>query len=151
VAELAADLNRLMHTATGDGRFITLFYALYDRISHTLTYVNAGHNPPLLVRSRDFQRLETGGPVIGPLVDTVYCQETIQLFRDDILVLFTDGITEATSTNGEEFGEERLRSLVCDSIAMPAQALRDRILAEVEMFAGRYPDDDRTLIVAKVL
>jgi sigma-B regulation protein RsbU (phosphoserine phosphatase) len=150
VANLAVNLNRLMHISTEGSRFITLFYSVYDEAAQTLTYVNAGHNPPLLVRSGEFQRLEVGGTVVGPLSDAAYQQETIQLLPEDVLVLFTDGITEATNSNGEEFGEGRLRDAILGGIRLPAQELRDRILDEVESFAGEFPNDDRTLIVAKV-
>ncbi len=151
VGQLVGHLNRLIHASKQSSRFITLFYAVYDDTDRSLTYVNAGHNPPLLARSGAFERLEVGGPVVGPLPEAVYPQDTIQLFPSDTLILFTDGITEATNASGEEFGEGRLRSAILGGITLPAQDMRDRILNEVEAFAGKFPNDDCTVIVAKVL
>ncbi|HYR91992.1 MAG TPA: SpoIIE family protein phosphatase [Terriglobia bacterium] len=151
VGQLAGHLNRLMHASTQESRFITMFYAVYDETDRSLTYVNAGHNPPLLARSGAFERLEVGGTVLGPLPEAAYQQDTIQLLPSDTLILFTDGITEATNSTGEEFGEARLRSSILGGMKLPAQELRDWILKDADAFAGKFLNDDRTIVVAKVL
>jgi len=155
VAELATDLNRMVCNFSDSSRFITLFYGVYDDIDRTLTYVNAGHNPPLLFRpngSWQILRLETGGTVIGLFPEAAYLQETLQLHAGDILIIFTDGITEAINIEQEEFGESRLRTLTTGHYWFPGLALRDLILAEVRKFTlGGQQQDDLSLVVAKIL
>ncbi|MBI4475417.1 MAG: serine/threonine-protein phosphatase [Acidobacteria bacterium] len=95
LAALMSNVNKLVYESSSSNRYATFFYAQYDALSRKLTYVNAGHNPPLLFRSREVTRLEMGGPVVGLLPSFAYSAETIALQPGDILVAFTDGISEA--------------------------------------------------------
>ncbi|MEW5974568.1 MAG: SpoIIE family protein phosphatase [Acidobacteriota bacterium] len=178
VAELLGDINRLLCSSTDSSKYGTFFYALYDDDHRTLTYVNAGHNPPILyrpslrtfgasgrlpapshspastalqtARSDPFLRLETGGTVIGLLPDSSYRQETVQMLSGDILLIFSDGVSEAMDENRVEFGEERLASTLAAHSSLSAKDLQSKILAEIDRFAGEAPQhDDLTLVVAK--
>src|SRR5262245_106107 len=128
-------------------RFVTFFYGVYDSNTRRLTYSNAGHNPPALVRADGaVLRLAGGGMVVGMVDAATYVQEEVALSPDDRLVLFTDGITEAESSDGVEFGDDRLLETVvrCRS-SNPDRILRD-LFDEVTKFAGRRLRDDATAI-----
>ena len=150
VAGLMSELNREILRTTEGSRFITMFYGVYDRDRQTLTYVNAGHNPPLFFEA-EMRRLECGGPLLGCLEGIGFEQEVVPMKAGDTLLAFSDGITEAFNANEEEFGEARLRSILESSARLTAEALRDRILVEVGAFTGGgAPHDDQTLVVVKV-
>ncbi len=152
---LIRELNRDIWRTTEGSRFITLFYAVYDDATRTLSYVNAGHNPPLLLSgsgaTRPNRRLNRGGCVLGCFEQMTIEQDTIPLAAGDTLVDFSDGITEARNPADEEFGEARLESLVTSGGTRTAQHLRDRILEDVDLFTAGAPiHDDQTVVVAKV-
>ena len=150
-AELCAWVDRATHPYMGENRFITFFYGLLDAPARRLTYVNAGHNPPMLVRSDgSCSRLLDGGPVLG-LVRNWSCQTgSVDLAPDDRLVLFTDGITEAMNASGEEFQEERLIELVVTHRQLPPAAIREKIMTELREFNRDQWNDDATLLVLGV-
>jgi len=150
---LVWDINRLMYSSTTEGKYASLFYGFYDDLSRLLVYVNAGHLPPILRRKDgSIQRLKTGGMVVGMMPDTSYRQETVQLQPGDILLLFSDGITEAMNTKEQEFGEERLLPLISSLTDLPAASLSDAILDRIADYVGTAPQhDDSTLVVIKVL
>ncbi len=150
VTELLSGLNGLIH-ASGVGKYMTLFYGLYADSDRTLTFANAGHNPPVLLRGNDLIRLETGGLALGMFPRAEYRQETVQLKDSDVLVVYSDGLTETRNASGEEYGEDRLLRAVQSARQLPAQQLSGRILDDVDRFSeGTRPFDDLTLIVAKV-
>jgi sigma-B regulation protein RsbU (phosphoserine phosphatase) len=178
--ELMVQINRLMCDSTASNRYATFFYGLYNDVERRLTYVNAGHNPPMIVRAGGMEtsyssverprgpatslvtlspmttcetiRLESGGPVVGALPNSVYQQACVQMVPGDILVVFSDGISEAMTVHEEEFGEERLASLISANLQLPAAQLCELILTEVDSFVSGAPQhDDMTLVVAKVL
>ena len=150
---LVWDINRLMYSSTTDGKYASLFYGFYDDLSRLLVYVNAGHIPPILYRKDgSVHRLKTGGMVVGMMPDRTYRQETVQLQPGDILLIFSDGITEAMNEKEEEFGEERLLDLISDVANLPAASFSDAILDRIATYVGPAPQhDDSTLVVIKVL
>jgi sigma-B regulation protein RsbU (phosphoserine phosphatase) len=155
LAQLMKRVNNLMYEATSANRYATLFYAEYDPRSRRLCYVNAGHNPPLVLRrtaeDRQILRLETGGPVIG-LLPQSYEQEAFPLETGDLVVLFTDGISESMNSRDEEWGEQKLIELANACHGLSAFEVMNRILAGAEAFAAGAPQhDDMTLVVVRVL
>ena len=157
VTQLMGNINRLMCASTDSNKFVTLFYGLYDEQRRTFTFVNAGHNPPIRFRpaydgSFQISRLKTGGTVIGLFKEINFKQETIEVQPGDVLVFFTDGLTEAKNSQGEEFGEERLCSLVEENIRLSATDLSSRIIDVVKEFVDSASlEDDLTLVVLKVI
>lgn len=154
VALMMGRINRLMCRTAPASKFATLFYAHWDIDTRSLTYANAGHNPALLLRQGASQpeRLHATGLVIGVLDSADYQQVTLQLQPGDLLVLYTDGITEAEDTAGNFFGEPRLADLIANFGDAPIDDLRELIFAEVERFAAGTPQhDDMTLVVARAL
>ncbi len=150
VAEIVERMNRQIYAYTAANKFASFFYALYDDSQHTLTYCNAGHNPPLYFNGGGVQRLRVGGTVIGIFEDSKYDQETIQLHADDLLVAYTDGIVESVNEYGEEFGEERLVQLVLENRHLSANDIKERVVREVLSWTfSEERDDDMTLIIAK--
>ena len=150
-ARLAGELNVQLHALTETNRFATFFWAVFDETARALTWVNAGHNAPILLRrSGDVERLAASGPPLGALPSAAYRQATTTLAAGDVLVIFTDGVTEALDAAEQEFGDERLRSLVLEDGADSAGELCKRILGAVREFeAGAPQTDDITLVVAK--
>ncbi len=154
LAELVSTLNRLLCQATGPASFVTFFYAQFDQTTRRLAYVNAGHNPPLLLRAGgpdEFCQLEPGGTVVGIFEHCAYEQETVQMLAGDVLLAYTDGLTEAMSASGEEFGEARLREALRETAGLPADEMRDEIVGRVRDWCADAPQhDDLTLVVMKV-
>jgi len=150
-AELCAQVNQATLPYVGENRFITFFYGLLDAPVRRLAYVNAGHNPPLLVR-RDgsCRRLQDGGPVLGLVPNWHGRPGQVELVPGDRLVLFTDGITEAADARGEEFQEERLVTLINTNRHLRPGAIREKIMAALREFAGDKWNDDATLLVLGV-
>jgi hypothetical protein len=153
VAAIVTNINAFVCGRSGDGQFATFFLARVADGGRRLTYCNAGHNPPLLLRADGSRRsLEAGGPMLGVLESIPYEEDAVDLCAGDRLVFYTDGITEATNPSGEEFQTERLAALVegLDS-ALPTAEVTARILDEVRRFTlDAEPSDDRTLIVVRV-
>ena len=147
-SELCVKLNELMCGNTPLRKFVSCFYSDLDLSRRTLTFTNAGHNPPFLIRRNgECIRLEDGGCVIGAFADSSYSQREIQLYQGDKLLLFTDGVTEARNASGEEFGEERLQQCLQSYLGHNAAELRTIILHEVTQFCGNEFDDDAALMV----
>jgi sigma-B regulation protein RsbU (phosphoserine phosphatase) len=208
LTDLVVSINRLLCNSTGSATYVTFFYAQFDQRTKLLTYVNAGHNPPLLFCARDRRRqrlmetrrgvpglisdyyhpgnaasvrdemlgevlplpdaapkirlvdeiktrgwltLKTGGMVVGLFDPTLYEQETIQLESGDMLVAYTDGVTEALNTAGEEFGEHRLQDAIARTAHLRADQVRDLLVREVEVWCdGAQQHDDLTFLIMKV-
>ena len=153
-AELCARVNTVMCDNIVSYRFITCFYALLDTQNRKLSYANAGHCPPMLIRDGACQRMKEGGPVLGIFPDRPYVQADIDLESGDCLVLFTDGVTEARNASGKEFGEDRLEELLTKLLSgahkLRAADLRDLIMEAVNEFSDGEVYDDATLMVVKV-
>jgi phosphoserine phosphatase RsbU/P len=207
LSDLVSTMNRLMYSSTTEASYATFFYAQFDEDTRRLTYVNAGHNPPFLMRAAGMEEdeataprvllrcqrgaaangassamrdagggvavleapaastadtagetrarltrmLTSGGPVIGVFSDCVYEQETIQLERGDVLVAYTDGVTEALNEQGEEFGECRLERVLAASTRLSADEISARLVERVRQWCGSAPQhDDLTFVVLKV-
>ena len=155
LAELISRVNRLVYEASAANRYATFFYGQYDPKSLELRYVNAGHNPPVILRKggscHRVIRLETGGPVIGLLKDAQYQQDSFALKPGDLLLLFTDGVSEAMNPANEEWGEERLIEVALASDGFDAAGLITRIMSAADNFAAGAPQhDDMTLVTVWV-
>ena len=190
LTDLVSTMSRLLHPSTGDSCYASFFFCEFDRETRSLTYVNAGHNPPMVVRgvaayttdgrwslprqltqrARERQAtgetlltigapdvevaitlLTTGGPIIGTFLDGAYEQETIHLESGDLLVAYSDGVTEALNPADEEFREDRLRSILVESMQLTARELTEQIIASVKDWQrDAAQHDDITLVVAKV-
>ena len=147
-SDLCGKLNKLMCANTPLRKFITCFYSDLDVAKRKLTFTNAGHNPPMLVRRNgECIRLDEGGPVIGAFPGSIFTQREIQLYPGDKLLLFTDGVTEARNAAGEEFAEDRLQACLRSYAGRNAAELRTVILNEVTEFCAGNFDDDATLMV----
>ena len=133
--------------------FVTLFLAILDNEAMTVTYVNAGHNPPLVFRAnpQKVEDLKSTGMAIGILEDVEYTQETIQVYPGDLIILYTDGVTEAINPEMEEYGISRLINTIQENIDSSVQDIAEKILTSVAKFSGSQPQfDDITLLLIKV-
>ena len=152
LAVLMKNVNTLGYESSTVSKYATFFYGQYSPQSRVLHYVNAGHEPPLVFRAGDLIPLATGGPVVGLLSGACYEQGSIPLFPGDILVAFTDGISEAMNPADNEWGVENLVGCVRASNGISAQYLIDRIMASADTFAaGAQQHDDMTIVVARIL
>ncbi|PYQ91242.1 MAG: hypothetical protein DMG02_06775 [Acidobacteria bacterium] len=149
------NLNKLVYESSAANRYATFFYAEFDAGSRVLNYVNAGHNPPMVFRQsagREVLRLDRGGPVIGLMEDCRYRQGCVALEAGDVLVAYTDGVSEAMNARDEEWGEERLMNAVAAHRMAPARALIDCLMTSADAFvAGAPQHDDMTLIVVRMI
>jgi phosphoserine phosphatase RsbU/P len=180
LAEIVSTMNKLLWRSSGVASYATFFYAQYNEEKKQLSYVNAGHNPPLLLRSRcyqgesasvksfeknislstsslqkvdceKFEQLDKGGLVLGLFEDFSWEQETIELQSGDLLFAYTDGVTEALNENEEEFGEERLKSLLCELSELSVDELKEKVFVELQKWCGNAPlYDDMTFVILKV-
>jgi sigma-B regulation protein RsbU (phosphoserine phosphatase) len=150
--ELAARMNRFLYRSTGSNSYATFFYAQIDEQTRELRYVNAGHNPPYLLRlAAGIEELATGGTVIGMFPQASYEEAKVDLLPGDVLVAFTDGVTEALNPGEEEFGEERLKELLRRVAHLAVEEMSAEISRELRGWissAAQY--DDLTFIVMKV-
>ena len=154
LSELVTSINQYACTNSQGGlRFTTAFLSELDPATRTLTYINAGHNAPMLCRkSGGLERLAAGGLPIGIKADAQYQSGRVVLAPGDWLVIFTDGVVEAMNTRGDEYGEQRLLADVATGTdATPAEMMR-RILASLDGFVGNTPQhDDVTCLLLKVV
>jgi sigma-B regulation protein RsbU (phosphoserine phosphatase) len=151
-AELCRNVNRILCANCEPGRYVTFFCGVLDTVPGTFTYVNAGHNPPLVARPNgSVLRLADGGPVLGEFQDWSAAQGQINLAPGDRLAFYTDGITEATDAAGDEYGETRLTDQLTRHREMSAGDLHARLLAEAVRFAeGTFTDDATLLVIAAI-
>ena len=188
IVGLCASMNELLYRSTAPNAYATFFYGVFEEDSRRLAYVNAGHNPPLVVRApivprakegprlagavtadltgaalitttvaaaaerEAVQRLTATGLVLGALADSPYVEEILVLEPGDVVVAYTDGVSEAFSPRGEEFGEERLAAVVAEGRDLSAAGLVEHVARAVESWRGQAPaHDDFTLVVARIL
>jgi sigma-B regulation protein RsbU (phosphoserine phosphatase) len=150
-SEVATRLNDQLYSNIPLHKFITAFYGVLDMSSRRLTFTNAGHNPPILLRANgEWIRLEAGGSVLGGFAETVFEEDSVHLDAGDRLLLFTDGLTEAWNQNGEQFGEKRLIELLFRNKDRSAEDLKEIVFQAVEDFSGQTFEDDAALMVIAV-
>ena len=151
LAEAVGRINRTVCQNVPSSKYVTFFLAALDPATGRLDYVNAGHNPPILVRaSGEVEKLAAGGLVLGIFEAVSYEGGAVVMERGDMLVVYSDGVTETWDPDGEEFGEDKLVALAVADRAKGADAVQDAILCEIEAFEqGARATDDRTLIVLK--
>jgi sigma-B regulation protein RsbU (phosphoserine phosphatase) len=149
-SDLVSELNRQVYANTSPEKYATFYFGLYDDDNRTLTYTNAGHLPPILMRDGAAQHLEVTGTVVGAFPLAVYEEKSIELRRGDLLVAFTDGIVEPENEYGEPFGEERLVDLLAKYGQCESKEIIARIMETVEQWTGSSElFDDMTLLLAR--
>ena len=151
-AQLAAKMNRFIYASTGANKYATFFYAQLEERTRRLRYVNAGHNPPYLVRRTEagveVNELGAGGTVLGLFPEVDYEDAHVDLRPGDLLVAFTDGVTEAVNAEGDDFGEERLKALLQESIGETAEDVSAKLSERMRQWgAGAEQHDDLTFVV----
>ena len=154
LASIVTKLNRLLFNSTNGEHYVTFFYATFDEATQLLTYVNAGHNPPIYLQAdSDFEvrQLTSGGLVAGAFEHAAYEQETVQMKANDLLFLYTDGLSEALNVEGEEFGTSRIMDTLKSIKTLSADQIRDVVVRSVkEWCTGMSLYDDLTFVVMKV-
>jgi sigma-B regulation protein RsbU (phosphoserine phosphatase) len=143
-------LNHQLYESTPPEKYATLFLAIYDGLSRRLNYSNGGHLPPLLI-SEDggLRRLEDGGTVVGLFDDQSYAEGSVEMHPGEILVAYSDGITEPENDFGE-FGEERLIDLIRDNRHLPLAQISQTVTAAVDTWIGdEEQPDDVTIVLAR--
>ncbi|RMD91034.1 MAG: GAF domain-containing protein [Calditrichaeota bacterium] len=149
IKECVKNANYLLYLNTDPEKFATLLYGLLDSKSRTFTYVNAGHNYPLYLNQKgQFQELITGGPILGMLPEAIYEEGQVHLQQEDILIIYSDGVTEAENELGELYGERRLRKLIQKNRHLGAAQFIKTIYNEISQFVGSKNFSDDITIVA---
>lgn len=154
LAALCRVVNRQAYAASSDGRYATLFYGVFDGATRILHYVNAGHNSPVIIRrDSSMHLLEAGGAPVGLFADSEYQEGSVALAPGDLVIAYTDGITEATNGDGEEWGVYGLlKAAACAKrCSQDAGDLVDLIFTELDNFSQEHQSDDATLAVVRVV
>jgi phosphoserine phosphatase RsbU/P len=147
-SEVCSRVNRFLFDVMPENKFVSFFYGVLDSNTHRLTYCNAGHNPPLLVRSDgSVSELNSSGAVLGQFLSWPYGQNDLHFERGDTLLLFTDGVVEVCNTQEEAFGEERLLQLTRGLANDSAHTIQRALSQAVSQHCGGQVQDDVTLIV----
>jgi sigma-B regulation protein RsbU (phosphoserine phosphatase) len=149
---LVRQLNKTVFQNTAPDRYITFFVALLDPASHTLTYINAGHNPPyhVMAANRSLTMLQTGGMPLGMFESPDYQTGSLRMLEGDTLTIYSDGVTEAMTSGDDQYGEPRLQKSIVASLSLDARELRTHIVDDVRAFISDHPlSDDLTLLVLK--
>jgi len=151
-AKMVSLLNRQLFATTSPEKYATFYFAIYDEQRHTLSYTNAGHLAPILLRGNDLEMLDSTGTVVGAFPTAIYEEKTISLEKGDILVAYTDGIVEPENVYGEMFGEDRLKDLVVKYSRADSAELIARTMEAVKQWTGAGElQDDMTMVVARRL
>lgn len=146
-------VNNLLWDSVEDHQFITAIYGILDTTNRTFVYSNAGHSPPLLIKADgEYRFVEYGDTPLGMFLDARYHQHFIRFEKGQVMVVYTDGITEAANTTGEEYGNDRFAKSVLECINLPAKEMVDHIRKHVADFTERkFLDDDGTLFIVKAI
>jgi len=148
LSTLGARVNDILHEDGIDNRFVTLFYLELRPGSGRLRYLNAGHNPPFVMRLRTTESLQASAIPLGMMAGTVYEEGELTLDPGDLLVVYSDGLTEARNAADEEFGPERLQAILPRLRGLPAEESVRLVIDEVNLFLGKErPHDDLSLVV----
>jgi sigma-B regulation protein RsbU (phosphoserine phosphatase) len=151
-AKMVATLNRQLYATTSPEKYATFFFSLYDEATHLLTYTNAGHLAPILLRGSEVQMLGSTGTVVGAFPIARYEEKSVEMGSGDVLLAYTDGITEPENVYGEMFGEERLKDLVVKYSKADSSELIARTMEAVMEWTGSGElQDDMTMVVARRL
>lgn len=150
VSDAIKNSNVLLINSTSDNRFATLFYAELDYSEHTLTYCNAGHDPPMNIKENNLTRLTEGGLLLGCFDFVEHAQAVKKIEPGELLVIFSDGISEAMNEKEEEFGEEKLIEILNSNLDLTARELVNKIVSEVKLHSRTAEQsDDITVMVLK--
>jgi sigma-B regulation protein RsbU (phosphoserine phosphatase) len=152
VARVMTNVNRLVYEASTSNRYATFFFGIFDPAMGQLRYVNAGHNPPVVLHGGgEVTLLDGGGPVVGLLPKLTYQEQLIKLETVNTLLAYTDGISEAMTADEEEWGEKRMIEAAKEALSCSADEVIRHIFAEADKFTKAAPQhDDMTLLVMKV-
>lgn len=151
-SRLVSQLNQHLHAHSAPEKFATFYFGIYDDSTGVLSYTNAGHLPPILVRGGQATRLEVNGMVVGAFPFAQYGEDRLQLESGDMLVCYTDGVTEPENEYGEMFGEERLVDVLLKNSARETGEMIDAVIHAVNEWTGSPElQDDMTLLVARRL
>jgi sigma-B regulation protein RsbU (phosphoserine phosphatase) len=152
LGEIATDLNRHIHRWSAENKFITMILAQIDPEEQTIRYVNAGHNPAYMVVDGVIDTMRSHGLPVGILPQTRYATQTRSFVPGSLLLLYSDGITEAENVAGDEFGNDRLEAIVREGVSSSAAEIATRVTRQVEAFVAEAPQkDDETLVIARLL
>ena len=150
-AAVLGAVNREVHATSLPDRYATLFYGVFDGATRALRYVNAGHNPPTVIRQdHSVVRLERGGPPVGMFPNWTYEEGAVQLDPGDLVLAYTDGVTEAVNPAGEEWGEEGLLRAAAEHDAQSAGEMVEGIFRSMDEFSLGHQTDDATVLVLRV-
>jgi sigma-B regulation protein RsbU (phosphoserine phosphatase) len=150
-AAVVGAVNRQLHACSPLDRYATLFYGVFDENTRTLRYVNAGHNPAVVItRGGAVTWLEASAPPVGLFAETVYQAEVVQLYPGDLIVAYTDGVVEAVGTAGKEWGVEGFLAAVGSCRARQPQSIVEAAFASFDEFSGDNQTDDATVLAALV-
>jgi sigma-B regulation protein RsbU (phosphoserine phosphatase) len=147
--ELCSQLNRHLHRVTQGTKFATAFYAEWSEANRCLTYVNAGHPAPILLGSLSDHSVPAGGPPLGIFPDTEFQVGRLLLQPGDMIVLYSDGITDAGENSGRDFGEARLEATVKEHCEEPLEEIQQHVLKAVRDWSGNEVEDDMTLLLVR--
>ncbi len=153
ISTILSKVNRLIWETTDSNRFVTALYGVYDEDRRVLTYSNAGHNPALLLRADGSAKwLAAGGMILGAFSESSYSEDWVRLEPGDLLLLYTDGLTESRGADGRELGEEGVEEIIRRHQGKPPEEIADILEAEVvrSSESGR-PEDDATFLIVKVV
>ena len=149
-ARLVGEVNRQLHITTSSNKFATLFFGSYDEGTGAFIYSNAGHLPPFLIRGGQASRLDVHGLVVGAFPQAAYSSSVLHLQSGDLVVAFTDGITEPENAYGDEFGEKHLSEILVREADRPAAEIIDAVMSEIDLWTGSPAlQDDRTMLVLR--
>src|SRR5262249_37629484 len=153
LTRLAGKMNNLLHRSTGSSSYATFFYGQFNESTRQFQYVNAGHNPPYLLRRADarIEELPAGGMVIGLFPQSPYEEASLELNSGDVFMVFSDGVTEALDPKGEEFGDARLKAVLRANAHLPVTEMSSVVLGELKAWMSDAPQhDDLTFVLMKV-